>query len=64
MLNYLAAQLRNAVLALYHLAMGTPTPSPEWERRLAEATSRDSDLAPGLVLKAIDKNGTLLFFRL
>ena len=33
------------------------TASAEWEKTLAEATAKDSDVTPGVVLAAVSKNG-------
>jgi hypothetical protein len=33
--------------------------SAEWEKTLAESTAKDSDVTPGVVLAAINKNGKM-----
>jgi hypothetical protein len=33
------------------------TASAEWEKTLAESTAKDSEVTPGVVVAAINKNG-------
>ncbi|KAF2673222.1 beta-lactamase [Microthyrium microscopicum] len=42
---------------------GQAESASEWEAILAEATKREADIAPGLVLLAVDKNGKSLYHK-